>query len=167
MSSNVAPPCAPAVDPAGFRQACGKFATGITVVTVIGPDGSPHGITVNSFTSVSLEPPLVLFCIDRKATILPKLEAASHIGINVLAESQRNLSALFARHGIDRFDDVPWAAGELGVPLLNDVLAHYECEVARTVDGGDHLIFISEVRHLQCFEGRPLLYYASRYESLP
>ena len=155
------------VDPAAFRQACGKFATGITIVTVIGPDGLPHGMTVNSFTSVSLEPPLVLVCIDRKATILPKLQSARDFGINVLAEDQQDLSTQFARRGLDRFDAVPWSAGELGVPLIDGALAHYECSVASLTEGGDHLIFIGEVQRLQCFAGRPLLYYESGYATLP
>jgi len=156
-----------AADSAAFRMACGKFATGITIVTVIGPDGLPHGMTVNSFTSVSLDPPLVLVCIDREAAIRPKLEASNVIGINILGENQRHLSVQFSRHGTDRFETTPWFAGELGVPLIEGTLAHYECEIERVVDGGDHLIFIAEVRHLQCFSGRPLLYYASGYETLP
>ena len=157
----------PTVDSEAFRTACGKFATGITIVTVIGADGLPQGMTANSFTSVSLEPPMVLVCIDRKATILPKMEVAKTFGINVLAENQRDLSAQFSRRGTDRFETVPWFAGETGVPLLDGVLAHYECEVINIVEGGDHLIFIAEVRHLRCFAGRPLLYYASCYETLP
>jgi flavin reductase (DIM6/NTAB) family NADH-FMN oxidoreductase RutF len=167
MSSNPVPPCIPTVDSAAFRHACGKFATGITIVTVIGPDGLPHGMTVNSFTSVSLEPPLVLVCIDRKATILPKLQAARYFGINVLSESQQDLSAQFARRGMDRFEAVPWFPGELSVPLLDGALAQYECSVNSVTEGGDHLIFIGEVQHLQCFAGRPLLYYASGYATLP
>ncbi len=157
----------PNVDSAAFRTACGKFATGITIVTVIGPDGLPQGMTANSFTSVSLEPPMVLVCIDRKATILHKVKAARTIGINVLAENQRSLSTQFSRPGTDRFGVVPWFAGETGVPLLNGVLAHYECEVTSVAEGGDHLVFIAEVRHLQCFAGRPLLYFESGYETLP
>jgi flavin reductase (DIM6/NTAB) family NADH-FMN oxidoreductase RutF len=166
MSSNVVPPCAPGVDSSLYRTACGKFATGITVVTVVGQDGLPHGITVNSFTSVSLDPPLVLVCIDRKATILPKLEKAEFIGINVLAEDQKELSVQFARAGTDRFEAVPWITGELGAPLLEGALAYYECAVTEIVDAGDHKIFIAEVQHLRCFEGRPLLYFASGYRTL-
>jgi flavin reductase (DIM6/NTAB) family NADH-FMN oxidoreductase RutF len=171
MSSNQLPQCAStpasAADSVVFRQACGKFATGITIVTVIGPDGAPHGMTVNSFTSVSLDPPLVLVCIDRKATILPKLEAARSIGINILAEDQRDLSAQFARRGTDRFEAVPWFSGELGVPLIDGALAHFECEKTTVADGGDHLIFIARARYLRCSEGRPLLYFASGYANLP
>jgi flavin reductase (DIM6/NTAB) family NADH-FMN oxidoreductase RutF len=166
MSSNAAPPSVPAIDSHAFRAACGKFSTGVTIVTALGPDRSPHGMTVNSFTSVSLDPPLVLVCIDRKATILPKLESAEFIGINVLSEDQRDLSAQFARRGTDRFEAVPWFPGEFGVPLIEGVLAYYECAVSKILDGGDHLIFIAQVRHLRCFEGRPLLYFASGYRSL-
>jgi flavin reductase (DIM6/NTAB) family NADH-FMN oxidoreductase RutF len=132
------------VDSIAFRHACGRFATGITIVTVIGPDGVPHGMTVNSFTSVSLDPPLILVCIDRKATILPKLKAAKYIGVNVLEEGQQDLSSQFARRGMDRFESVPWSAGELGVPILDGALAHFECEIVSEVDGGDHLILIAE-----------------------
>jgi (E)-2-((N-methylformamido)methylene)succinate hydrolase len=166
MSSNVVPPCAPGVDSWLYRTACGKFATGITIVTVVGQDGLPHGMTVNSFTSVSLDPPLVLVCIDRKAAILAKLEKAEFFGINVLAENQKDFSAQFARPGTDRFEAVPWFPGELGVPLLGGVLAYYECAVTEIVDAGDHRIFIAEVRRLQCFEGQPLLYFASGYRTL-
>jgi flavin reductase (DIM6/NTAB) family NADH-FMN oxidoreductase RutF len=164
MSSNL---MRPPVDSAAFRKACGTFATGITIVTVMGPDGNPHGITVNSFTSVSLEPPMVLVCIDRKATILPQLEAAQYIGINVLSEDQRDLSAQFARRGMDRFESAPWFSGQFAVPLLEGSLSHYECAVHTVAEGGDHLIFIAEVLHLQCFAGRPLLYFASSYATLP
>jgi flavin reductase (DIM6/NTAB) family NADH-FMN oxidoreductase RutF len=166
MSSNAAPPLVPAVDSSVFRTACGKFATGITIVTVIGNDGLPHGMTANSFTSVSLDPPLVLVCIDRTAAILPHLEASEHIGINVLAEDQQVLSAQFARRGTNRFEAAQWFPGELGVPLLEGVLANYECAISEIIDAGDHRIFIAEVRHLRCFAGRPLLYFASGYRSL-
>ena len=162
MSSNPVP----TIDSVLFRQACGRFATGITIVTVIGPDGAPHGMTVNSFTSVSLDPPMVLVCIDRKATILPKILATRSIGINILAEDQRDLSTQFARRGMDRFEAVAWTAGELGVPVIAGSLAHFACELTREVDGGDHLILIAEVRQFQYSEGQPLLYFASGYANL-
>jgi hypothetical protein len=166
MSSNAANPAAPVVESTAFRAACGKFATGITVVTVMGDDGQPYGMTANSFTSVSLDPPLVAVCIDRKATMLPLLEAAKHIGINILSESQRDVSAQFARRGSNRFEATDWNPGELSVPLLPGVLAHFECSVAAIHEGGDHRIVLAEVQRLKYFEGRPLLYFASRYETL-
>ncbi len=125
-------------------------------------------MTVNSFTSVSLDLPLVLVCIDRNATIRPKLEAAQAFGINVLKLKISEIYQLtFPAAELTGFETTPWFAGELGVPLIDGALAHYECETERIIDGGDHLIFIAEVRHLQCFSGRPLLYYASGYETLP
>jgi flavin reductase (DIM6/NTAB) family NADH-FMN oxidoreductase RutF len=166
MSSNAASPPAPGLDSTLFRTACGKFSTGITVVTVIDEDGQPYGMTANSFTSVSLDPPLVLICIDRKAAILPRLEAAKCIGINILAEDQKALSAQFARRGVNRFEAAGWFPGETGVPLLEGVLAYFECSMTAIFEGGDHRIFLAEVQHLKCFEGRPLLYFASEYHSL-
>jgi flavin reductase (DIM6/NTAB) family NADH-FMN oxidoreductase RutF len=133
---------------------------------VVGEDGHPYGMTANSFTSVSLDPPLILLCIDRRAAILPRLESAKHIGINVLAENQQALSAQFARRGINRFESAGWFLGETGVPILEGVLAYFECAVSEVIEGGDHRIFIAVVRHLRCFEGRPLLYFASHYETL-
>jgi len=166
MSSNAATPTAPDLDSTLFRSACGKFSTGITVVTIIGEDGQPYGMTANSFTSVSLDPPLVLICIDRKAAILPRLESARFIGINVLAEDQTAISAQFARRGVNRFEAAGWFAGQTGVPLLEGLLAYFECALSQVIDGGDHRIFLAEVRHLKCFEGRPLLYFASAYRVL-
>jgi flavin reductase (DIM6/NTAB) family NADH-FMN oxidoreductase RutF len=166
MSSNPAHLCPAPVDSNLFRSACSRFATGITVVTVLGPDGLPHGMTANSFTSVSLDPPLVLVCIDRKAAMLPRLEAATHFGINVLSEEQEPYSAHFARPGMDRFEGIQWFPGELGVPLLHNVLATYECAVSEVIEAGDHRIFIGEVRHLRCYDGHPLIYFGSRYRTL-
>ena len=108
----------------------------------------------------------MLVCVDRKAAMLPHLESAKHIGINVLAENQQDLSAQFARRGSNRFETTEWFPGELGVPLLENVLAYYECAVSELIEGGDHRIFIAEVRYLRCFEGRPLLYFAGGYRTL-
>lgn len=166
MSSNTARiPCTP-VDADGFRRTCGQFATGIAIVTVLDGAGSPHGMTVNSFTSVSLEPPLVLICIDNRATILKHLLSAGAIGINVLEETQGALSVRFARPGEDRFGAVEWQAGELGVPLIPDALGVFECEVREFVEAGDHQVMIAEVKFVKCGGGRPLLYFSSEYRVL-
>lgn len=166
MSSNAVTHPAPGSDSSLFRTACGKFATGITVVTVTGEDGQPYGMTANSFTSVSLDPPLVLICIDRKAAVLPRLESAKYIGINVLAEDQKPVSAQFARRGVNRFDSAGWFTGHTGVPLLEGVLAQFECAVSEVFEGGDHRIFLAEVLYIKYFEGRPLLYFSSGYQTL-
>jgi flavin reductase (DIM6/NTAB) family NADH-FMN oxidoreductase RutF len=149
-----------------FRLACGRFATGVTVATVLDSAGSPHGLTVNSFTSVSLEPPLILICLGHAVATLAHFRASTHFGINVLADSQRSLSVRFARKGKDRFDGVPWCPGITGVPLLTQALAHIECEVYRRIPMGDHDIFVGEMVRVQVYEGEPLIYFASTYRKL-
>src|SRR2546427_7418780 len=105
-----------------FRRVCSKYATGITIVTVLDSRGAPHGITVNSFTSVSLSPPLVLVCIDRQTPILTHFRSAARFAINVLDEEQKDLSTSFARSGCDRFEGVAWRPGQSGAPVLPEVL---------------------------------------------
>jgi flavin reductase (DIM6/NTAB) family NADH-FMN oxidoreductase RutF len=153
-------------DPRSFRRCCAKFATGITVAAVLDQGGSPHGLTVNSFTSVSCEPPLVLICIDYSCNVLPILRTATHYGISILAEEQQHLSTRFAIKGRDRFDGVEWTPGITGVPLLPGALAQLECEVKNVVEAGDHAVFIAEVLHIETREGKPLLYFNSSYGAL-
>jgi flavin reductase (DIM6/NTAB) family NADH-FMN oxidoreductase RutF len=154
------------VDSDRFRRACARFATGITVVTTLDPDGNPHGMTANSFTSVSLDPPLVLVCVDFRAKILHTLRNAERLGINVLSEHQQDLSSTFARSGADRFSGVQWHAGASGVPLLPGALAWLECVLVNNVEAGDHAILIARVNHAECHDGRPLLYFSSGYHHL-
>jgi 3-hydroxy-9,10-secoandrosta-1,3,5(10)-triene-9,17-dione monooxygenase reductase component len=149
-----------------FRRAAGRFATGITIATVVDPQGCPHGLTVNSFTSVSLEPPLVLVCIAHAAVTVESFRTAKYFGINILASDQRDLSDHFARKGHDRFATIEWTPGETGVPLLSGVLAALECEVHSTVRAGDHDIFLGEVVCIDVYEKRPLLYWSSAYHAL-
>lgn len=149
-----------------FRKTCGRFATGIAIATVTGSDGAPYGLTVNSFTSVSAAPPLVLICIDYRSTILAQFRASAWYGVNVLAEEQQDLSVRFSQRIPDRFEGLVWSKGESGVPLLQGCLAHMECSVVQTVEAGDHAIFIAEVIRAQAREGNPLLYFASGYRRL-
>jgi flavin reductase (DIM6/NTAB) family NADH-FMN oxidoreductase RutF len=149
-----------------FRLACGRYSTGIAVATVIDQQGDPHGITVNSFTSVSLAPPLVLICLDHKARILEHFRAGAHFGINVLNEFQREISDHFASSKRDRFNGIDWRPGGTGVPLLPRGLAFLECKLRNRVPAGDHDIVIGEVVSAQVEEGRPLIYYASGYRKL-
>jgi len=123
-------------------------------------------MTANSFTSVSLAPPLVLVCVDHRARILEHFRKSPHFGINVLSASQRSLSDQFASRGYDRFEGVEWSPGETGVPLLADVLATLECACVNIITAGDHDILIGEVLHSTCREGEPLLFFASQYRSL-
>jgi len=161
MSSKVVP-----IDPALYRRTCARFATGITVVTVVDATGHPHGMTVNSFSSVSMDPPLVLVSIDLRNTLLTHFLASPYFAINMLGEDQEHLSRQFSATTENRFHGIPWHAGEFGVPLLDGVLAHLECSLARTFEAGDHSVIIGEVRTAGYTEGKPLVYFNSSYRNL-
>ena len=165
MSSST-PQSFAAVDPGAFRRACARFATGITVSTVAGPDGAPYGITANSFTSVSCAPPLVLICIDHRATGLHWFRSAAVFGINVLGETQRDHSVRFSQRQSNRFEGIDWHMSDAGIPLLDGVLAQLECQTRQTIDAGDHTILVGEVLRARYWEGEPLVYYSSEYRRL-
>jgi flavin reductase (DIM6/NTAB) family NADH-FMN oxidoreductase RutF len=149
-----------------FRRACGRFSTGVAVATVLDAHGNPHGLTVSSFTSVSLDPPLVLVCLGHTAGAIDLFRSAGHFGINVLAEDQRDLSDRFSRKRDDRFGGLDWRRGKTGVPLLAGVLATLECSVWRSVAAGDHDIFIGQVVDTHVAEGAPLIHYSGHYRRL-
>jgi flavin reductase (DIM6/NTAB) family NADH-FMN oxidoreductase RutF/pimeloyl-ACP methyl ester carboxylesterase len=152
------------VDPATLRQALGCFGTGVAVITTLDSSGQPVGLTANSFTSVSLDPPLVLFCLDRRAGSLAAFEQADTYAINILHIGQQDLSMRFVQKGIDRFSDTPWETWERGAPIIQDCFASFECERHQVVDGGDHRIFIAQVRRVRFDASRdPLLYLQGRY----
>lgn len=154
------------VDPYLFRKSCGRYATGIAVATVTGPDGKPYGLTVNSFTSVSCAPPLVLICVDYRCTLLPMFRSSSWYGINVLSDHQRDLSIRFSQRELDRFDGIEWRRSENGVPFIPSCLASLECCVSQTVEAGDHAILIAEVTSAEWRDGEPLVYFGSSYRHL-
>lgn len=159
-------PTAAAIDPSLFRKVCSKFATGIAVATVADASGTPYGLTVNSFTSVSCCPPLVLICVDYRSSILPVFRSSCYYGINILRDDQRNLSVRFSQRQPDRFEAVSWYRGETGVPLLSESLASFECRVSQTVEAGDHALFLAEVVSAESREGSPLIYFGSTYREL-
>ena len=153
--------------PAGdFRDASTQFATGVAIATVLAPDGSPHGLTVSSFTSVSLDPPLVLICIDRNCNILPYFQSAEFFAINILSEDQRQLSVTFSVKPEGRFEGVAWYPGSSGSPLLHDALAEFECRVHQIVEAGDHAILIGRALRVATNPGQPLLYFNRGYRAL-
>jgi flavin reductase (DIM6/NTAB) family NADH-FMN oxidoreductase RutF len=154
------------VDKEAFRRACASFPTGVTVATAVGTDGAPHGLTVSSFTSVSLSPPLVLVCIGHSSTVLKHFRASPFFGINILREANTEVSEHFARKGRDRFNGVEWLPGKTGAPLLPDALAVLECKRTDTVGAGDHDILIGKVVRAEWREGRPLVYFGSAYRRL-
>lgn len=154
------------LDVQAFRDACSLFATGVAVATVRGQDGTPHGLTVSSFTSVSIDPPLILLCIDLQCPFIPHFRLCTHFAVNLLAESQRELSVIFAEKPEGRFEGLKWFAGKTGAPLLPGCLAMIECRAASILEVGDHAIFVGEVEHTESREGQPLLYFNRDYRSL-
>jgi flavin reductase (DIM6/NTAB) family NADH-FMN oxidoreductase RutF len=152
--------------PTEFRAACSMFPSGVTVTTLCDRNGEPLGITVSSFTSVSLTPPLVLVCIDHRSSVLRALIVGSFFGVNVLSESQEKLSVQFSRACAKRFVDVRWYPGETGVPLFSNVSAAFECRAIERIAAGDHLIVIGEVLRTLCGPESPLAYVNSRYASI-
>lgn len=150
-----------------LRNALGWFATGVAIVTTRLADQNPVGLTINSFSSVSLEPPLVLWCLDKKSETVPAFNLASHFIVNVLSEGQQDLSNRFARKGRHEFDGIDVMAGVNGIPALRDALAHFQCAVDARHDAGDHIILIGRVVHFDyAEEGSPLLYHRGRYQAI-
>jgi flavin reductase (DIM6/NTAB) family NADH-FMN oxidoreductase RutF len=139
----------PAIEPSLFRQLLGCFPTGVAVITTRDADGQPAGLTCNSFSSVSLEPPLVLFSLRSASKLLDTFRKAEGFAINILSERQDALSGRFASSKIDnKFEGVAWRPGPLGMPLVDDCLASFECSVFAIHEAGDHVVFIGEVQHM-------------------
>ena len=154
------------LDTRHFRNALGRFATGVTIVTCLDASGQPVGLTANSFTALSLEPPLVLWSLRSASPNMAAFEAAPRFAVNVLTESQVELSRRFAARSEDRFADVAWAQGEQGAPVLAGCAAVFECETLSHQIAGDHRLFIGRV--LACTESAlpPLLFQAGHYRLL-
>ncbi|MDB5861149.1 MAG: flavin reductase [Ramlibacter sp.] len=137
------------IEPALFRQLLGCFPTGVAVITTRGADGQPAGLTCNSFSSVSLEPPLVLFSLRKASKLLDTFKDVSSFAINILSQRQDALSGRFASSKIaDKFEGVAWRAGVLDLPVIDDCLASFECSVYACHEAGDHYVFIGEVKHM-------------------
>jgi flavin reductase (DIM6/NTAB) family NADH-FMN oxidoreductase RutF len=151
------------IDPTTFRNALARFASGVTIVTARDGDGRDVGMTVSAFSSLSLEPPLVLLCIDHNASVAPVLAHCEIFAVNILAEQQQALSRRFAEHEVDRFDGVPFKRGALGPALIDGAIAHLECRVHARHPGGDHTILIGVVDAAAIGDGNPLLYFRSDY----
>lgn len=154
------------VDPDLFRSVLGRFAASVTVLSARDASGADHGMTVSAFSSVSLEPPLILACVDKTASIFPTILKTDFIGLSILSEEQESCSRRFAEKDADRFDDLPVQRGEHGVALLVGAVAHLECRIVARHDGGDHTIFVASVEKATAFHGRPLLYYRGGYAQL-
>ncbi len=151
------------VDANMFRQTLGRFASGVTIVTM-SCDGHISGLTVSAFCSLSLEPPRILVCIDKNSLNTAYIRKSGIFAVNILHEEQSNLSSHFARKTKDKFCGVAYHLGNLGLPLLDEALCTLECKLVQEVDGGDHFIYIGVIEHAN-FDAskRPLLYYRGNY----
>jgi flavin reductase (DIM6/NTAB) family NADH-FMN oxidoreductase RutF len=150
-----------------FRRVLGHFASGVTVITACDRDGRPTGLTASAFTSVSLEPPLILVCVDHKAQSYPALLASKTFAVNILRLDQETVSRRFATTKIEnKFDGVPFTLSPLGLPLLDDALAHLECATVNVHLEGDHSIFVGRVEGASSGSGAPLVYFRGRYDRL-
>lgn len=155
------------LDSDSFRSVLGRFASGITIVTTLDQDGRDVGMTVSAFCSVSLHPPLIQACVDRAASMFDALQQAERFVVNVLASEQEALSRRFAAvDSSHRFDGIGYSRAENGAVLLDDALAHMECNVVARHPAGDHMLFIGEVERATARDGRPLLYYRGGYAQL-
>ena len=160
-------PARAAIDPTMFRGALGLFATGVTIVTACHPQAGLIGITANSFNSVSLDPPLVLFSVANSTRSLPAFLEAPGFAVNVLRKDQKLLSSRFARQGSDKWSGVPYESGRFGAPLLPGTMAAFDCVHHAQHEGGDHLIIVGRVVAMEHdVEGDPLLFYRGRYRTL-
>lgn len=156
---------------AEFRDVMARFASGITVITGMAgrADGGaePVGFTCQSFSSLSLDPPMVLFCPAKTSGTWRELRSSGRFTVNMLAESQERVSAVFAQRGSDRFDQIAWETGEFGTPRIDGALAHVDAELVQVVEAGDHDIAIGRVLSTaRRTVGRPLVYFGSRYQTL-
>lgn len=153
-------------DTASLRRTLGRFATGVTVITCAAADGAPRGITANSFTSVSLEPPLILWNIGKDSAQLHAFLGARYFAVNILARDQQAVAEAFARRDNRGFDEAGYAAGEHDVPELDGTVASLFCRTWRVSECGDHFIIVGEVLRHRRAAGEPLLYHAGEYASL-
>ena len=151
------------VEKAEFRQALGHFAAAVTVVTLVRDDDSPAGITVTAFSSLSLEPPLVLVCIDKRAKLHDQFQIDRSFAVNILSEEQEAVSRTFAQSEQDPFKEVGYTPGTMGAPLIQDSICSIECRVVDLLPGGDHTIIVGEVEGTRIREAKPLVYFRSGY----
>lgn len=166
--SGAAPAPTDAIDPASFRAVLGSFATGVVVVAALADD-EPVGMSANSFASVSLDPPLVLFCAAHTSSTWPRLRAAGAFAVSVLGQDQESVCRGFARKGVDRFEGVGWSPSPAGHPVLDDALVWLDCTLEAVHQAGDHEIAVARVTALSpepAADAEPLVFFRGRYTGL-
>ncbi|WP_375788674.1 flavin reductase family protein [Bradyrhizobium sp. Pha-3] len=154
------------ISPKELRNFAGHFATGVAVVTTAHPNGALHGVTLNAVTSLSLDPPLFLVCLDHKSNTLAALLASRHFGLHFLSREQAEISRIFASKQSDKFANICFRRGVHGSPLIEGVVAAAECRLSDVCSGGDHAIIIGAVDNIHIFGGEPLLYHRGGYAAL-
>ena len=154
---------ASSIDPRDFRNALGTFATGVTIITAMAQDGKPYGLTCNSFASVSLNPPLVLWSLGMFSNGLATFQSASHFTVNILGASQQELANKFAKSSGEKFVGVDWKPGLGNAPVLADSVANFQCRAANRYYGGDHIIFLGAVEAYSYNRNEPLLFARGGY----
>jgi flavin reductase (DIM6/NTAB) family NADH-FMN oxidoreductase RutF len=161
-----AKPIGDGVNPDTFRDACSRMVTSVSVATVLGPGGEPQGLTISSFTPVSLEPPLILISIGNETPLLDYFLQSEWFAVSVLGEAQQGIAAAFAEKPEGRFDGVSWNQGVYGQPLIDGSVAAFECRRTGEYRAGDHTVVFGEVVRVRVAEGKPLLYGARGYRRL-
>jgi flavin reductase (DIM6/NTAB) family NADH-FMN oxidoreductase RutF len=158
--------CTRMFDGKELRRVMGLFATGVTIITTRDGQGNVYGLTANAVTSLSLVPPLVLICVDRKAETYAHFLDSKCFIVNILGEDQEALSTRFAKSGGDKFAGVAYRLGRFGTPILAGTLGHLACRIVATHEGGDHVIHVGEVEEAEVAGGRPLIFFQGRYRQL-
>jgi len=154
------------IDKNELRRVMGHFATGVTVITTLSKEGKLHGLTANAVSSLSLVPPLLIICVDKKAESYASFDESKVFTVNILADDQEDLSRRFAVSGGEKFEGVAYRRGGNGAPILQGVLAHLECKLYATYDGGDHTIYLGEIEEADTREVKPLLFFRGGYRAL-
>ncbi|MEN0106771.1 MAG: flavin reductase [Pseudomonas sp.] len=160
------PPAAPRFEGRALRDAFGSFATGVTIVTTAGEGGTDIGLTANSFSSVSLDPPMVLWSLARTSLNMEAFRNSGHFAVHILSAEQEALSGRFASKGIDRFAGLALDRGPDGIPMLQDCMARFACKLAYQYEGGDHVIFVGEIVDFNHSAQKPLVFHGGRYGML-
>ncbi|HEY7165748.1 MAG TPA: flavin reductase family protein [Candidatus Binatia bacterium] len=156
-----------AVDLQELRRVLGHFVTGVTVITTKDTTGAPFGLTANAFTSLSLNPPLVLICVDKGAQCYSCFADSNLFTVNFLGEHQEEISRRFATKGADKFAGLQWSPGPDGVAVLDGAIGYLECRIVQTYEGGDHTILVGEVLNAIATGERPLVFFKGKYHRLP
>ncbi len=149
-----------------LRRVMGHFATGVTIITTRDEDGHPFGLTANAVSSVSLVPPLMLICVDKKADTYPYFARSGVFTVNILAEGQESLSRKFATSGIEKFEGIGYHKNELDCAVIDDAVGHLDCRIVQSIDAGDHTIYLGEVDAADASDGPPLMFFRGGYHKL-